>query len=49
LRKRVRKSLKAKGLNKGNGREDETRERDLPTVAGRGSRPGLELGKHRRG
>jgi hypothetical protein len=39
LRKRVHKSLKAKGLNEGDGKEDETRERHL------GIRSGLELGK----
>jgi len=40
LRKRVRKSLKAKELSKGDGKDDETRERHL------GIRSGLELGKH---
>jgi hypothetical protein len=40
LSKRVRKSLKTKGLNKGGGKEDEARERGL------GIRSRLELGKH---
>jgi hypothetical protein len=40
--KRVRKRLKAKRLNRAEGKEDEARESDL------GIRSGLELGKHGR-
>jgi hypothetical protein len=40
LNKRVRKSLKAKGLNKGDGKDFGVRERGL------GIKSGLEYGKH---
>jgi hypothetical protein len=40
LSKRVRKDLKAKGLNRGDGKDDEARERGL------GIRSGLDYGKH---
>jgi hypothetical protein len=40
LRKRVRKSLKAKGLNESEGKDSGTRGRSL------GSKSALEIGKH---